>query len=104
MKANLEEPWNEKWTKDKANRRIKAMMGNYGAFGLASIYENEIIDGVLGFIDPYADAGFSLMEQGDLFSFIFIARIVCWMECIHMSVLWKKCRNTASGNLMQTMF
>lgn len=63
MAAYAKAPWNENWTEERAQRRIRAILSNYQSCGMAAVKDGKVFGGVLGYVDPYAEEDFFFVSE-----------------------------------------
>ena len=63
MAAYAKAPWNENWTEERAQRRIRAILSNFQSAGMAAVMDGRVIGGVLGYVDPYAEEDFFFVSE-----------------------------------------
>lgn len=61
--AYSEAPWNEHWSPERTQLRVRAILSGWRAIGMAAVREGEIIGGALGFVDPCAEEDFFFVSE-----------------------------------------
>ena len=62
-KVYADKPWHEKWIDERAEYRIKSILSHQEAIGLVAIDDNDIIGGILGFVNLYDDYDIFFVEE-----------------------------------------